>query len=88
MNQDYLEAKAIILKSLKSGKLLVEFKLWEKLDYSAREQALADFKQYRKCECGCRKFFKLSKTVYSHAEGFRFFKHAGHTEDSFQGMEY
>ena len=42
MNQDYLEAKAIILKSLKTGKLLVEFKRWEQLDTDAKNKALLD----------------------------------------------
>ena len=88
MNQDYLEAKAIILKSLKTGKLLVEFKRWEQLDYSTREKALEDFQQYRKCECGCRQYFKLSRTVYNHKAGFRFYTHAGYDLDSFLNMEY
>lgn len=88
MNQDYLEAKAIILRSLKTGKLLVEFKLWEKLDYSAREKALADFKLYRACTCGCKQYFRLSKMVYSPNDGFRFYIHAGYNQESFEGMGY
>lgn len=40
--EDYLTAKAIILKSLKSSKLLTEYKAWDNLEYAARLEAIAD----------------------------------------------
>ena len=33
-------AKAIIIKSLKSGKLLTEYRLWDKIDYIAKREAI------------------------------------------------
>ena len=55
---DYLIVKAIILKSLKSGKLLTEYKLWDQLDYHAKKQAIKD--SFSKCDM-CYKTFHVSK---------------------------
>ncbi len=63
MREDYDLARAIILKSLKSGKLLTEFKLWDTLDYDDRMKALRDMTCIR-----CGKVSKLTGT-YQHIFG-------------------
>lgn len=51
---NYLTAKVIILKSLKSGKLLTEYKLWDNLDYHAKTQALKD--SFSRCDACYQSF--------------------------------
>ena len=56
--QDYLTAKAIIIRSLKSGTLLTEYKAWDNLDFDARRTALFD----SRCG-GCNKIKLLPGTI-------------------------
>ena len=66
MNEDQLiQAKAIILRSLKSpsGKLLVEYPGWTKLPYEVRVQAMQELT----CEV-CHKVRPITGT-YSHIFG-------------------
>lgn len=57
-HEDYIEALAIIKKSLNTGKLLVGFKRWELLDTDARSKALFD------STCmGCMKIKLLVGTI-------------------------
>jgi len=64
-SEDYLMAKAIILKSLKSrsGKLLTEYGAWDRLDYDVRKQALFDMTCFL-----CRRVRELTGS-YHHVFG-------------------
>ena len=50
MNQEeVLQALAVVIKSAKSpsSKLLVEYPLWEKLSFEARQEALNRFREFK-----------------------------------------
>jgi len=77
----YEKAKTIIKNMKKTGRDLFP-KAWDTIDFDVRQQALEDFKHYVKCECGCRDYFKTNRMV-SFQGKMLFYKHAGHTEESF-----
>ena len=57
---DYLMPKTIILKSLRSGRLLVEYNAWLNIPYEVRVKAYED----SKC-AGCKKVKELVGSFYS-----------------------